>query len=222
MLTRLSTKKLVRYTDPSPSVVDHEGNIKTFFGPWYRVKEPNIMAAQSVSGSAHGYIMIAGLTSGIGQTLIREYSHLGEKVLFTEANSPPPLDHATGALYNCDTSTQQGCENVVRSIVDRGITITLKLLVFCTPDHIAYADREDSANRPNWAYQMQAYRTSCIAPKALVRGLVGARVFGWNRSKVVLISSEHGRLDFRTDDTGGGNFGLHGSKMGLNAVGEEC
>ncbi|KAL5532524.1 hypothetical protein ACEPAF_4298 [Sanghuangporus sanghuang] len=156
--------------------------------------------------------LVIGASRGLGLELARNLHARGSSV-FATVRSPPqsPDLFPKGVIVidGVDVANEDAGDKIVKILNGRKIDlVVINAGVF----------KAETLDKPNFADEVEMYKTVAIAPVFLTHHLRKSKVFAPG-AKLVLITTEGGSIALRTQEEGGGNYGHHGSKAAANMVG---
>ncbi len=156
-------------------------------------------------------VLVVGASRGLGFEIASKYAR-NEYSVFATSRSPPSSKghHDIHWVTGVDIGTEEAGETIVK-----GLKGHKQDIVIITAGYF----RKESLNEPNFADELQTYKTCAIGPVFVVHALHKAGLLK-NGSKVILVSSEAGSIGLRHEKEGGGLYSHHASKAALNMVGK--
>ncbi|KAI9758083.1 MAG: hypothetical protein M4579_003214 [Chaenotheca gracillima] len=178
-------------------------------------------------------VLIIGATRGLGAALTEQYAAQKDTTVLATGRSPASLDSAPSKdnihwITGIDIGAEDAGPKLITALQQEKVSAID--LVIITAGYFG----KESFDEPNFADQLQMYRTSAIGPVFLIHHLVkggllrqreaggsgDGKASGPARSKIILVSSESGSITLRHASEGGGNYGHHASKSALNMAGK--
>ncbi|KAH8116727.1 NAD-binding protein [Phellopilus nigrolimitatus] len=153
--------------------------------------------------------LVIGASRGLGLELVRALHARGSNVFATVRRSAPAFPDGVSVIDGIDVGNEDAGTAIVRGLGGKKPDlVVLNAGVF----------KSETLDAPNFADEVEMYKTVAIAPVFLAHHLRKAHSFA-PHAKFVLITTEGGSIALRTREEGGGNFGHHASKAAANMAG---
>ncbi|KAF7980255.1 hypothetical protein HWV62_38993 [Athelia sp. TMB] len=155
--------------------------------------------------------LIIGGSRGLGLALAQSLHGRNYRVYATVRSTPAPGTFPTEVtvIDGIDLNEEDAGKKIVSGLPEN---VKLDLVIFN-----AGLIKKETFNKPDFAGQIDMYKTVAIAPLFVAHHL--HKMFA-EPSKFAIITSEGGSITLRTKEEGGGMFGHHGSKAAANMVGK--